>query len=89
MLISKQEFNQNYPQNLEQTEPVFITDHGQITNVVLRYDEYRQLTNHKKTEDNHISALEWFRSFEHPDVTDIELNLPPRSKAQRPPVEFD
>lgn len=43
MLISKQEFNQNYPQNLEQTEPVFITDHGQITNVVLRYDEYQKL----------------------------------------------
>ena len=43
MLISKQEFNQNYPQNLEQNEPVFITDHGQITNVVLRYDDYQKI----------------------------------------------
>lgn len=89
MLISKQEFDQNHQHALSQNEPVFITDHGQITNVVLRYDDYRQLTDNTKAENNHISALEWFCNFEHPDVADIEFDLPPRSKAQRPPVEFD
>ena len=34
------------------------------------------------------SLLEYLMNADHPDVSDIELEIPPRSKAQRRPVEF-
>lgn len=30
-----------------------------------------------------------FAHYEYPDVADITLEIPPRSPAQRPPVELD
>ena len=30
-----------------------------------------------------------FTHYEYPDVADITLEIPPRSPAQRPPVELD
>ena len=30
-----------------------------------------------------------FARYEYPDVADITLEIPPRSRAQRPPVELD
>lgn len=35
------------------------------------------------------NALEALQNLSYPDtVADIELEIPPRSKAQRPPVDF-
>jgi hypothetical protein len=85
MLISKQEFSQNTQANLAQTEPVFITEQGQIVKVMLSYEEYQNL---KKPSSKNKTLLNCFAAG-NPEVADVELEIPPRSKLQRPSVDFD
>lgn len=83
MIMTSREFNQNtsLAQKYAQTAPVIITNRGKPAYVLVKYEEFQ---NAKPTK----SALQALLDLSHPDVGDIDLPLPPRSKAQRPPVDF-
>lgn len=82
-IMTTREFNQHtsLAQKYALTAPVIITNRGKPSFVLIKYEEYRQQKPFK-------SALEALCELEHPDVSDIELELKPRSRAQRPPVDF-
>lgn len=86
MQMTSREFNQDLGRAKRESlrEPIIITDRGAPKHVLMSYEEY-QLIIQKKPQ----SAYEWLCSLEHADVSDIELDIPPRSTAQRPAVEFD
>lgn len=86
MQMTSREFNQDLGRAKRESlrEPIIITDRGAPKHVLMSYEEY-QLMIQKKPQ----SAYEWLCSLEHADVSDIELDIPPRSTAQRPAVEFD
>lgn len=86
MQMTSREFNQDLGRAKRESlrEPIIITDRGAPKHVLMSYEEY-QLIIQKKPQ----SAYEWLCSLEHADVSDIELEIPPRSTAQRPAVEFD
>lgn len=83
-VMTCREFNQktNLAQKYAESAPVIITHRGKPTFVLLKYEDYQA----QKTSR---SALEALLDLEHsPDVADIELELKPRSRAQRPAVDF-
>ncbi|WP_022951216.1 type II toxin-antitoxin system Phd/YefM family antitoxin [Leucothrix mucor] len=86
MQMTSREFNQDLGRAKRESlrEPIIITDRGAPKHVLMSYEEY-QLIIQKKPQ----SAYEWLCSLEHADVSDIELDIPPRSTAQRSAVEFD
>ncbi len=86
MQMTSREFNQDLGKAKRQSlnEPVIITDRGVPKHVLMSYEVYQQIT-----AGEFQSAYDWLCGLEHADVSDIELEIPPRSKAQRPPVEFD
>ena len=86
MQMTSREFNQDLGRAKRESlrEPIIITDRGAPKHVLMSYEEY-QLIIQKKPQ----SAYEWLCSLEHADVSDIELEIPPRSTAQRPAVAFD
>ena len=86
MHMTSREFNQDLgrAKRVSLSEPIIITDRGSPKHVLMSYEEY-QLMITKKPQ----SAYEWLCSIEHADVSDIELDIPPRNTAQRSPVEFD
>ena len=64
--------------------PVFITTHGKMSHVLISYDEYRRLTGRLQNALEALSpAAELAAKLEG-----VELEIPPRSTAQRPPVDF-
>ena len=85
MQMTSREFNQDLGRAKRESlrEPIIITDRGAPKHVLMSYEEY-QLIIQKKPQ----SAYEWLCSLEHADVSDIELNIPPRSTVQRSAVEF-
>jgi len=86
MQMTSREFNQDLGRAKRESlrEPIIITDRGAPKHVLMSYEEYQLITQKKPQ-----SAYEWLCSLKHADVSDIELDIPPRSTAQRPAVEFD
>lgn len=82
-VMTSREFNQNtsLAKKYAQTAPVIITNRGKPAYVLIRYEDYQA----PKATQN---ALETLMALAHPDVSDVELPLRPRSKAQRKPVDF-
>ena len=84
-IMTSREFNQHTYRAQQEAEksPVVITNRGRPAHVLLSYADYQKLTGGRR------SALETLQSLNYPDTAaDIELEVPPRSKAQRPPVDF-
>ena len=85
--ITSSEFNQNSSkaQKAAESAPVFITKRGKLSQVLMSYADYQKLAGNRK------SALEALTP--PPDIAeameDIEFEIPPRSKAQRRPVDFE
>ncbi len=89
MQMTSREFNQDLGKAKRQSlnEPVIITDRGVPKHVLMSYEAYQTMRkNH--AEESVVTLFQRFAEA-NPDVADIELEIPPRSKAQRPPVEFD
>lgn len=84
MQISSRQFNQNIgkAQKAAQKEPVFITNRGVPTYVLLTKAEYDRITVPKK------NALDVLMSLPNVD-SDIELECGERSEYQRLPMEFE
>lgn len=81
---NSREFNQktSQAQKAARIAPVFVTNRGKPDLVLMSHSEYLRLVGKKK------SAFEVLCEMET-DAADVELDIPPRSKAQRKPVEFD
>ncbi|WP_040976950.1 type II toxin-antitoxin system prevent-host-death family antitoxin [Necropsobacter massiliensis] len=82
-IMTSREFNQNtgLAQKHAQNAPVIITNRGKPAFVLMKFEEYLQ----RKPAQSTLEAL---MSLEHPDVADIDLPLQPRSKAQRPEIDW-
>ncbi len=50
--------------------------------------DYFVENNYEVVEHTDKNALDIFMRLEHDNVADIELEIPPRSTAERPPVDF-
>lgn len=84
MIMTSREFNQNtsLAQRYAQNAPVIITNRGKPAYVLVKYEEYQSAKPSK-------NALQTLLELSHPaDVGDIDLPLQPRSRGQRPPVDF-
>ena len=84
-IMTSRELNQHTYRAQQEAEksPVVITNRGRPAHVLLSYADYQKLTGGRR------SALEALQSLNYPDTAaDIELEIPPRSKAQRQPVNF-
>ena len=83
-VMTNQEFKQNVSQaqTTVQTEPVIITDRGEPAYVLMTYTEYEKTLQSKSVR----SGLDALMPL---DAADIELELQPRSRAQRRPVDFE
>lgn len=79
--VSSREFNQELGRSKKSAEkgPVFITDRGRPTHVLLHIDEYRKITN---TEQSLADLLS------NRAAADIEFD-PPRLALTPRPVHFD
>ena len=82
-IYSSREFNQrtNQAQKAAHTAPVLITNRGRPDLVLMSHEQYRRLTGRPQSMLDALAAL--------PDAADIELEIPPRSTAQRRRVEFE
>ncbi len=89
MYMSSREFNQNLAKAKRESliEPVIITDRGKPKHVLMSFERFERVLNTHNKEKK--SALDMFMDLQHPDVADIDLEIPPRSNAQRPEVDFD
>lgn len=75
--LSSREFNQDTSRAKKAAAqgPVFITDRGKPSHVLLSIKEYRRLTGaNRKIAD----------ALAMPGVADIELDIPPRSERAKP-----
>lgn len=83
-VMTNHEFKQNVSQaqKTAQTEPVIITNRGEPTYVLMTYTEYEKTLQSKSVR----SGLDALMPL---DAADIELELQPRSRAQRRPVDFE
>lgn len=83
-VMTNQEFKQNVSQaqKAAQTEPVIITDRDEPAYVLMTYAEYEKTLQPKSVR----SGLDALTPL---DAADIELELQPRSRAQRRPVDFE
>lgn len=81
-LMSSREFNQDTgkAKKLAENEPVFITDRGEPSHVLLSIKEYAKLANHGKSIADLLSM--------GPD-DDIEFDPPKMDDIDFKPVEFD
>ena len=80
--MSSREFNQSTgtAKVAALTGPVFVTDRGRPSHVLLSYDHYRQLTNGTRSVADVLGGT--------PGVGDVELEIPERHSVSRPAV-FD
>ena len=78
--VSSREFQQNANQAQKATRhgPVFITNRGKPTQVLLSFEEYQRITGKQRTI---VEALAM------PGLSDIELDFPP-SRAHPRPADF-
>ena len=83
-IITSREFNQrsSQAQKYALEEPVIITNRGTPAFVLMSYTEYEKVQQAKPFR----SALEALLPI---DNDDVELELQPRSRAQRRPVDLD
>ena len=86
-VMTNQEFKQNVSQaqKTAQTEPVIITNRGEPAYVLMTYTEYEKNVHRNKPFISIADAL----CPSDPNVADIDLELKPRSRAQRRPVDFE
>ena len=86
-VMTNQEFNQNVSQaqKAAHTEPVIIIDRGEPAYVLMTYTEYEKNVHRNKPFISIADAL----CPSDPNVADIDLELKPRSRAQRRPVDFE
>lgn len=85
-IMTSREFNQqtSLAQKYAQTAPVIITHRGKPAFVLLKYEDYQiPKQPFKSALDVLTPPLEIAKALEF-----IDLPLQPRSKAQRPPVDF-
>lgn len=84
MFMTSREFNQqvNKAQKAAQIAPVIITNRGKPAFVLMTYDEFE-----KRDPAPKKSLIELLGDAD-PACADIEFDIPPRSPAQRRPVEF-
>uniref|UniRef100_UPI00359FA356 type II toxin-antitoxin system Phd/YefM family antitoxin n=1 Tax=Glaesserella sp. TaxID=2094731 RepID=UPI00359FA356 len=83
-IMTSREFNQrsSQAQKYALEEPVIITNRGTPAFVLMSYTEYEKVRQAKSFR----SALEALLPI---DNDDVELELQPRSRAQRRPVDLD
>lgn len=81
--MTSREFNQqtSLAQKLALSNPVIITNRGKPAFVLIKYEDYQKQKPAK-------SALDLLMELDHPDVSDIELEIQPRSKAKRTAADF-
>lgn len=82
-VMTSREFNQRVSaaQKAAQVAPVIITNRGEPAYVLMSYVEYEKNLHHQTS----MSALE---ALMPRDDADVELELQPRSRGQRRPVDF-
>jgi prevent-host-death family protein len=75
--LSSREFNQDTSRAKKAAAegPVFITDRGKPAHVLLSIEEYQRLTGKRRN----IADL-----LAMPSLTDIELEIPPRTERAKP-----
>ncbi len=83
-VMTSREFNQHtsLAQKYAQTAPVIITNRGKPAYVLIKYEDY-QVPSSRPSK----SIAEALADIS-PDCADIDLPLPPRSRAQRRAVDF-
>ena len=83
-VMTSREFNQHVSQaqKAAQSDPVIITNRGEPAYVLMTYAEYEKTLQSKSVR----SGLDALMPL---DAADIELELQPRSRAQRRPVDFE
>ena len=91
---SSRYFNQHTSkvQKAAEQAPVIITNRGEPSHVLMSIADFRRLTNAEGATGEPATstarnAYEYLTPS-NPAVADTELEIPPRSKAQRRPVEF-
>ena len=86
-VMTNQEFKQNVSQaqKAAHTEPVIIIDRGEPAYVLMTYTEYEKNVHRNKPFISIADAL----CPSDPNVADIDLELKPRSRAQRRPADFE
>ncbi len=86
-VMTSREFNQHVSQaqKAAQSDPVIITNRGEPAYVLMTYAEYEKNVYHNKPFISIADAL----CPSDPKVADIDLELKPRSRAQRRPVDFE
>ena len=86
-VMTIQEFKQNVSQaqKAAHTEPVIITDQGEPAYVLMTYTDYEKNVYHNTPFISIADAL----CPSDPNVADIDLELKPRSRAQRRPADFE
>lgn len=82
-VMTSREFNQytSLAQKHALSAPVIITNRGKPMFVLVKYEEYQQTVLPKRTIADALVDL-------NAEAADIEFELQPRSRAQRPPVDF-
>ena len=83
-IMNSKEFNQHTNEAKKEAEksPVFITNRGEYTHILMSYMEYQKLIQNQPQ-----NLADWFIQADS-EVADIELEIQERSPAQRHPVEF-
>lgn len=86
-VMTSREFNQHVSQaqKAAQSDPVIITNRGEPAYVLMTYTDYEKNVYHNKPFISIADAL----CSSDPNVADIDLELKPRSRAQRRPVDFE
>ena len=84
--MSSREFNQhtNRAQKEADKAPVFITNRGRLAHVLLSYADYQKLAGARQSALEVLTAAPELAAA----LADIELDIPPRSPAQRRTVDF-
>jgi prevent-host-death family protein len=75
--LSSREFNQDTSRAKKAAAdgPVFITDRGKPAHVLLSIEEYRRITGQRRNIADFLAM---------PGLSDIELELPPRTERAKP-----
>ena len=84
-IITSREFNQNLgkAQKAALTAPVIITNRGEPAFVLMTYKNYAQ-----RYQPKTFRSIGEALADPNPEAADVELELQPRSRGQRRPVEF-
>lgn len=69
IIMTSREFNQGSSSALKvaETEPVYVTKRGKITNVILSYEQYQKLMPQEKE----LNAAEYFAAVTTPEIASL------------------